>query len=679
MAKKKIVVVGGGVAGLHAVRELSKKLKSDVDITLIDKHSYHTTMTQLHEVAAGRIPFTTVQYDYQKLLGKRKNISIVTDSVVNLDKTNKKVVTKHGSYDYDYVVVALGGEPNDFGVPGVKEHGFTLWSLEDAMRIKRQLETVVQYGSTEVDEEKRRALLTISVAGSGFTGIEMAGELIDWRKKVSTDWKIPEEEITINVVEMMPTILNTLDRKQADKAHAYLEKKNVHVLLNHGITEVAEDHIKVNVGGRDEEKVTKEIPTHTLIWTTGVQGNTGVKTDLNETERAHRLQANQYMEAIGFEGQGIYVAGDVSGYIEPDTGRPTPQIVEAAEQTGHTAAANIIADIKGTEKHQHKSKYQGTMVSVGSTWGVAMIGSLRLTGFWAMLMKNMVYLLYTFQIRSAHYFWRYALNEIFRTEDDRNFMRGHASRRGNVLWALPLRLFYGLIWLLDAVPKVFGNSEQSWMGDTVKISTFLKSSGGWLEKPVAKAASDAAAGATTASSTTASSAADAAAGATGAASSGAHAAVSQHVGFWDSIFRSTTDANGVKHVWGLTYEYGTMPKTTTAGVPDWMQPMMKFFVPNYEVALWLQRIMSIVELLLALAIIAGAFTFIASAATAGLTVMFATTGMLTWVSLWYIPVAIALMGGTGRAFGLDKWIQPWIQKFLGQLWYGKSRSIYKGR
>lgn len=140
MTKKQIVVIGGGVAGVHATRELSKKLKADADITLIDKHSYHTTMTQLHEVAAGRVPFTTVQYDFQKLLGKRKNVSLVTDSVVSLDKENKQVITKHGRYSYDYVIVALGGEPNDFGVPGVKEHGFTLWSLEDAMRIKRHLE-----------------------------------------------------------------------------------------------------------------------------------------------------------------------------------------------------------------------------------------------------------------------------------------------------------------------------------------------------------------------------------------------------------------------------------------------------------------------------------------------------------------------------------------------------------
>ncbi len=710
MAKKKIVVIGAGFAGLSATRKLSSKLKNDAEITLIDKHSYQTMMTQLHEVAAGRVPFTNAQYDLQRLLGKRKNVSLITDSVVKLDKEGKKVITEHGVYEYDYVIVAIGGEPNDFGVPGVKDFGFTLWSLEDAMKIKRQLERMVQLASVERDDAKRKAMLTFNVAGSGFTGIEMVGELIDWRKKVATDWKINPEEITLNVVEMMPTILNTLDRKQADKALAYLQKKNVNVLVNHGITAVAKDHIVVNVGGRDEEKVQKEIPSYTLIWTTGVQGNTqAVPYELTETERGHRLLANDYMEAVGFEGKGIYVAGDVSGNMDAKTGRPQPQIVEAAEQTGHVAADNIIAEIKGGEKEKFVGKYQGTMVSVGSQWGVAMIGKTRLTGFWAMLMKNFIYILYTLQINSAYYLFTYLKNEFFHTEDNRNFMRGHISRRGNVLWLLPLRLFYGLIWLLDAVPKVFGSTAaggSSWMGNTVKISTFMKYSGGWLEAPavktaakaagtVASKASDAAAGATGAAASSSSvvssssSVADAAAGATGAASSVSSVATSasssvahaapQHVGFWDSIFRTTTDANGIKHVWGLTYEYGTMPKTTTGGVPTWMQPMMKLIVPNYETALWLQRIMSIVELLLALAILGGAFTFIASAATAGLTVMFASTGMLTWVSLWYIPVAIALMAGAGRAFGIDKWLQPWLQKILGQIWYGKSRSIYKGR
>ncbi|MDR2464657.1 MAG: NAD(P)/FAD-dependent oxidoreductase, partial [Streptococcaceae bacterium] len=299
MTKQKIVVLGGGFAGVSATRFLSKKLKGNAEITLIDKHSYHTMMTQLHEVAAGRIEPEGGQYDLQRLLGRKKNVSIVTDSVENIDKEAKIVHTSRGEYPYDYVIVAIGGEPNDFGVPGVKEHGFTLWSMEDAIRIRRHLEITVEKAAVEPDEAKRRSMLTFAVAGSGFTGIEMAGELIDYKDVIARKYHLPEDEITIAVVEMMPTILNTLPRGDADKVLHYLEKKGVKVLLNHGITEVANDHIKVKDG--------EDIPTHTLIWTTGVQGNTQANLEMQETERGHRLSANEYMEAIGYEGNGVYV------------------------------------------------------------------------------------------------------------------------------------------------------------------------------------------------------------------------------------------------------------------------------------------------------------------------------------------------------------------------------------
>lgn len=269
MAKKKIVIVGAGFAGVSATRLLAKNLKNDAEITVIDKHDFQTSMTQLHEVAASRVEADAVQYHLNRTIGKFNNVKVVKESLVELDKANKKVITDKNSYDYDYLVVSMGGEPNDFGVPGVNEYGFTLWSLEDALKIKAHLKEMVQAAAKEADSEKRKKLLTFSVAGSGFTGIEMAGELIDWRKKASKKYGIPESEFTINIVEMMPTIMNILDRSLADKALVYLQNKNINVLVNHGITAVAQDHITVNVGGRDEEKVVKEIPGNTLIWKIG--------------------------------------------------------------------------------------------------------------------------------------------------------------------------------------------------------------------------------------------------------------------------------------------------------------------------------------------------------------------------------------------------------------------------
>ena len=419
MAKKKIVVVGAGFAGISATRELAKNLKNEAEITVIDKHGYQTSMTQLHEVAASRVMPDAVKYELKYTIGKFSNVKIVEDAMVELDRENKKVIGKNASYEYDYVIVSVGAEPNDFGVPGVKEFGYTLWSVDDALKIKARLKEMVTKAKATTDADERKKLLTFSIAGSGFTGIEMAGEMIDWRKKASKKYGIPESEFTINVVEMMPTIMNVLDRDLADAGLRYLEKKNIHVLVNHGITGVSEDHITVNVGGRDEEKVVKEIPGYTLIWTTGVQGNLEAEgTHLAETERGHRLSANEFMEAIGHENENIYVAGDVSGYID-GSGRPQPQIVEAAEQTGHTAAANIVADIKGQDKHAHKfeGKYRGTFVSIGSGYAVGTTGKAKYTGFPATFIKHMIYLVYTFEIRSGKYFFKYIKDQLFNHGD----------------------------------------------------------------------------------------------------------------------------------------------------------------------------------------------------------------------------------------------------------------------
>ena len=225
MATKNIVVVGAGYAGVAATKFLAKKLKkeNDVQITLIDRHSYHTMMTELHEVAGGRVEPEAIQYDLQRLFCRKKNVQLVTDTVTSIDKEQKVVTTKQGTYAFDYLVLGMGGEPNDFGTPGVKEHGFTVWSFEDAIRIREHILKTVAKAAIEPDAQVRRAMLTFVVCGSGFTGIEMIGELIDWKERLAKDYKLDPREITLKVVEAMPTILNMLDRNDAAKAERYLK------------------------------------------------------------------------------------------------------------------------------------------------------------------------------------------------------------------------------------------------------------------------------------------------------------------------------------------------------------------------------------------------------------------------------------------------------------------------
>lgn len=648
MTKQNIVVVGAGYAGVSATKFLAKKYKKDTDvtITLIDRHSYHTMMTELHEVAGGRVEPEAIQYDLQRLFSRKKNVKLVTDTVTGIDKENKVVKTLAGSYPFDQLILGMGGEPNDFGTPGVKENGFTLWSFDDAVKIRHHIEATVAKAAIEPDAEVRKAMLTFVVCGSGFTGIEMVGELIDWKDRLAKDAKIDPDEITLMVVEAMPTILNMLSRNDAAKAERYLEKKNVQLLLNSPIVEVAADHIKLKDGS--------EVPTHTLIWTAGVKATSDAADFGLEAARGSRLVANEYMQAKGYEDKNIYIIGDLVYYEEtPNT--PTPQIVQAAEQTGHTAAANIVADIKGGEKHAFKGNYQGFMVSIGAKWGVAnLFDKIHLSGFLAIIMKHIVNLKYFFDIRSGYYMFQYIMHEIFHIKDDRSVARGHTSRYGNVLWSVPLRVFYGMVWLVESMKKIVGNGDylkpSTWFGDGSWFTDKVVFPFPWLQEQVTTGASQATETATTAAS-----------GAADAAASGGADAATQAAHF------------------GLSYAYGETPMQVFDHMPKWFESVMKFMMPNQEVALFMQKFMTIVEVCIALALIAGLFTWLSSAATIGLTIAFCLSGMFYWVNIWFIFVAFALMNGSGRAVGLDRWVIPWIQRKLGKAWYGTPKARYGGK
>jgi NADH:ubiquinone reductase (H+-translocating) len=620
MDKKHIVVVGAGFAGVAATKKLAKHFRNDknVLITLIDRHSYQTYMTELHEVAAGRVAPDAIQYDLQRLFCNNKNVDIVTDEVRNVDRKAKIIKTIGGSFPYDYLILAMGGEPNTFNVPGVDEHAFTMWSWEDANKIRRHIQDTVEAASNEHDKEKRKGMLTAVVSGAGFTGVELVGELMEWKERLAKDNKLDPSEFSLYLVEAAPIILGVVTEREQKKAEKYMLKQGIQIIKGNGVAKVEKDFVQLADG--------TVIPTQTLIWTAGVKANSDTAAYGIERAKAGRLVANKYMEAK--DSEGVYLAGDLVYYEEPDKDNaPVPQIVQSAEQTGHTAAANIIAAIEGTEKTEHKGIYQGFMISIGSRYGVAyLMDKIHLSGFLAMLVKHMVNLFYFLTIGSGYYFVKYIYHEFFHIKDKRNIFRGHLSRLGNVLWVLPLRVFYGSMWTWEALKKIFGlYGTTSWFGNEIVLPF------SWLKE----------------------------------ATTGASQAV------------VPTAATAAHPVFGLSYAYGEEPMMIFKQAPEWFNSIMKVMIPNPEVALFFQKFMTVVELLIGLAIIAGLFTFLANAATIALVISFSLSGMFYWVNMWFIPVAIALMNGSGRAFGLDYYVMPWIQKKLDAWWYGKTKSIYE--
>lgn len=623
MATNNIVIIGAGYAGVHAAKKLAKKYKRDdsVTITLIDRHSYHTMMTELHEVAGNRVEPNAVQFDLRKLFNRTK-VQLVTDNVTHVDHEKKVVKTENGSYPYDYLILGMGGEPNDFGTPGVKEHGFTLWSWEDAVKLREHIEKTVRTAATVRDEQKRRAMLTFTVCGSGFTGVEMVGELLEWKERLAKDNKLDASEISLYLVEAAPTILNMLDRKDADKAERYMVKNGIKILKSSPIVEVKEDRVILKSG--------EELPTYTLIWTAGVKANSDTKDYGMETARAGRLKVNEYMEAEGLEN--VYVVGDLA-YFEEEEGKPTPQIVEAAEQTAATAAKNIIASISGGEKVPYKGKYHGFMVSIGARYGVANLNGIRLSGWFAIFMKHMVNLYYFFGLRSGYYMVQYIKHEFFQTKDKRNIFRDLTNRYGNVLWSVPLRLFVGGFWLAEAGAKIWGQSvwekaTSSWSNVNLLFKGLGEDS--WLTSDTVKMP-------------------------------------------FDWLQTATSGASATTGASEAATEFAT---PILSEMPGWFEWFMQLVLPNADVAIFMQKFMVFVELGIGLALVFGLFTWLASAASAGFLVMFTLSAMLGWDKVWALPASITLMNGAGRTIGLDYWVIPFLQNKLGRLWYGKEQAIY---
>lgn len=622
---KRIVIVGAGYAGVSAARHLAKTFKKnqDISITLIDKNPFMTYMTELHEVAAGRVEPDAVKHDLQRIFKKYPKVELVTDKVTKVDYDKKAVLAEHGTFSYDYLLLAMGGEANDFGTPGVKENGFTLWSIEAAEALHAQIIDACYRASREHDESKRRALLTFTVIGGGFTGIEMIGELIDWVPILAKQFRLDEKEFSLKLVEATPNILAMVTEVEREKATKYLTKKGVELILADGVTSVDKHQLNLASG--------RSIPTYTSIWTAGVQANSDTENFNISKGRAGRLMANQYMEALDKEN--VYVAGDLVYYEDASQeGRPIPQIVQAAEQTGHTAASNIAVAITGGEKHTFEGKYDGFMVSIGAKYAVAYLNDkYHLSGFMATLVKHLVNLIYFFSISSLYNMVTYTRHEFFDVKNRRNVFGGHLSSKGNRLWLVPLRVFYGSVWLFEGLKKAFGLfGTTSWLGDNV-VFPFP-----WLQETVSGASQ--AAEATTSASMAA--------------------------------------AEVAEPVFSLSYTYGETPMTVFEQMPDWFASIMEFMMPNQEVALLMQKFMVFVEIAIGLALIAGLFVWLISAITAGMVAMFSLSGMFYWVNIWFIPVAIALMGGAGQAFGLDYWVMPWLGNQLDRFLYGKERHIY---
>ncbi len=445
---KKIVIVGGGYAGVEAGLTLHRRLKrrEQVEITLVNRNPFHTLLTELHEVAGTRVGERSVMVSLRHIFQYTK-VKVVQDSITEFDFDNKAVRSENREYQYDYLILALGSEPTFYGIEGMEDHAFTLWSLEDAQRIRSHITEMVAKAARSTDPFERQAYLTFVVGGGGFTGVEMVGELIRWKRQLAKEYNIPVSEIRLILVEAMDRILPTLDEALAQRVENYLDHNHVQVLNGQPIKRVTPDGILLGQN--------LDIPTKTLIWAGGVVANRTIQDSGLKQSRRGRLAVNNYLQVDGHPD--VLAAGDNCGLTWEEDGRPVemPALVESALATGKTAALNVIAALRGTEMKRSRPKYHGLMVSVGRWWGVANIMEVSLVGILAIVMKHMVNLHYLFGIGGFELIIRYIRHEFLDMKAPfQNIAEVQFTRQRPLFFLVPLRLYLGYMWLEEGVKKV---------------------------------------------------------------------------------------------------------------------------------------------------------------------------------------------------------------------------------
>ncbi len=368
-SNSRIGIVGGGFAGLYTVFFLRRFFSQGIDLTLFDKNNYFLYTPVLHEMATGTVNARHGVIPIRKVVDPRK-VHIRCEEVTLVQLEKKVVETPSGGFQFDHLVLAPGSEPNFYCFRNLQEDSITLKSVEDAIRLRDRFMGALEKAAFERDREKRRSLLTLSVAGGGCTGVELVAEMAQFVNIIlRKDYpEINRSEVRIILIEAMDRILPSFPRYLSDIAMKRLRQMGVEVLLNSPIQNVNKNTIDLKEG---------EISNGILVWTAGVKARhlplrPEQKRDLN-----NRIPVDEHLEIPGYHG--VYLIGD--GAFFKNNANPLPPTASVAVQEAKYIARNILLHSLRKEPPPFQFRYRGDMASLGFMFGVAEVYGRQFKGF----------------------------------------------------------------------------------------------------------------------------------------------------------------------------------------------------------------------------------------------------------------------------------------------------------
>lgn len=395
----RVVIIGGGFAGLS----LAKKLKNkNFQVVLLDKHNYHNFQPLMYQVATGGLEEGSIAYPIRKIFQDHKETFFRMTEVLSIDTVNKKVHGDIGTIYYDYLVIATGSTNNFFGSKEIEENSMVMKTIPEALNIRSLIIQNLELALQTNDIEERKLLMNYVIVGAGPTGVELAGALAEMKKAVLPK-DYPDLDFSlmqIHLVQGADRVLDAMSKKSSKAAEKFLKELGVKIYLDERVTNY--DGYKISTADGTE------ILSKAVIWSAGVKGAPvpGVE---NAVDRATRIRVNEYNQVEGFED--VFAIGDVAAMYGEKYKFGHPMMAQPGMQQGELLAENL----ERLQKKQSLKKFvyndKGSMATIGRNKAVVDLPKFHFNGIFAWFVWMFVHLMSLIGFKNkALVFWSWVYN-----------------------------------------------------------------------------------------------------------------------------------------------------------------------------------------------------------------------------------------------------------------------------
>jgi NADH dehydrogenase len=403
----KVVIVGGGFAGLRLARKLNNK--PGFEIVLIDKFNYHQFQPLLYQVATAGLDASNISFPLRKVFQRSRNVRIRLTELKQVVAEANKIITDGGEITYDVLVLATGADTNFFGNSTLATHAFPMKSTVEALQIRHRLLQLFEDAHQVPDETELQRMMNIVVVGGGPTGVEVSGALAEMKRYVlPKDYpELDFSRMNIYLLEGAGKTLATMSEKSSAQSLQYLKRLGVAVMTNTMVKDYDGKEVELQNGER--------IPAATVIWAAGIKGNIPEGFDKSMIARGNRLKVDRHCKVQGFNN--IYAIGDLAYMETPQYPNSHPQVASVGIQQADLLAANLrVQERKSSARQLKEFEYydKGSMATVGRNLAVVDIPrpKLHFGGFFAWLVWMGLHLLLLLGVKNRisvffNWLWSY--------------------------------------------------------------------------------------------------------------------------------------------------------------------------------------------------------------------------------------------------------------------------------